>query len=51
LIIIQFSYLITSFDKIMLIRRVFVRNKKVWQKKYRSAPQSEILIVKVDHIV
>jgi len=33
----------------MLIRRVFTRNERIWQKKVRSAPRTEILIVKVDH--
>jgi len=33
----------------MLNRRVFAQqNERIWQKKRRSAPQSKILIVKVD---
>jgi len=41
----------TNIDEIMFNRRVFARNKRIWKagrKKRRSAPRSEILIVKVD---
>jgi len=47
MIIVEFSYTSRNIDEIMLIRRVFAQNERIWQKK---VSRSEILIVKVDDL-
>jgi len=42
----KFRNFTSDFDQIMLIRCVFARNETIWQKKFCSALQTEILIVK-----
>jgi len=46
-VIMESSYTGTNIDEIMLNRRVFVRNERIWQKKRRSASRNEILIIKI----
>jgi len=43
------SYTGTNIDEIMLNRRIFARNERIWQKKASLYPGDEILIVKVCH--
>jgi len=44
------SDVITKINEIRFVWRIFAQNERIRQKKYRSAPRTEILIVKVECI-